>query len=245
MAVLILTDIHANLSALEAVLDAAGAVDEIWCLGDTVGYGPQPNQCMEHMRKRDAVMLVGNHDLGCLGTVDLSDFNHEARVANEWNGRQLTPENREHLMSLEPMRRLDDLVTLAHGSPRDPIWEYLVYPDTASLSLEHFDTQLCFVGHTHQPVIFTAREGQDAQCERMVPNDRTVLKLKPGYRYIINPGGVGQPRDRDARAAWALFDRTARTITFRRTPYNIKRTQTLMHEAGLPEVLATRLSFGV
>lgn len=245
MTVLIVGDIHANLAALEAVLDVAGEVEAIWCLGDTVGYGPQPNECVALIRERSVATLVGNHDLGCLGAISLANFNREARIANEWNGAQLNADHREFLLALEPKLRLDDQVTLAHGSPRDPVWEYLLTTDAATISLNHFDTQLCFVGHTHQPAIYTADLGQHGACSVSIPTDRTVLKLHPDKRYIINPGGVGQPRDGDARAAFGLFDREAQTVTFRRTSYNIRRTQTMMLDHGLPEILAARLSFGL
>ena len=245
MLVLIVGDIHANFGALEAVFDAAGTVDAVWCLGDTVGYGPQPNECVRFIRDRSAVTLVGNHDLGCLGTISLANFNREARIANEWNGEQLTADNREFLLGLTPMARVDDTVTLAHGSPRDPVWEYLLDAYSAATSLNHFDTQVCFVGHTHQPVIYTAVAAHDVGCTITIPNDEMVLKLHPNKRYIINPGGVGQPRDGDARAAFAIYDSDKHTVAFRRTAYNIRRTQTLMLDHGLPEILAARLSFGL
>ena len=245
MAVLILGDVHANLAALEAVIDAAGEVDAIWCLGDTVGYGPQPNECVSTIRARSSATLVGNHDLGCLGAISLANFNREARIANEWNGEQLTPEHRDYLLGLEPIQRIDDQVTLAHGSPRDPVWEYLLDTESAAASLNHFHTQVCFVGHTHQPAIYTADDREEEQCGVSIPTDRMVLQLKPDKRYIINAGGVGQPRDGDSRAAFALFDREAQTVTFRRVIYNIRRTQALMLDHGLPEILAARLSFGL
>ena len=244
MAVLILGDIHANFSALEAVFDAAGQVEAVWCLGDTVGYGPQPNECVRWIRQRSAATLVGNHDLGCLGTISLANFNREARIANEWNGEQLSAEHRDFLTSLTPMVQVSDEVTLAHGSPRDPVWEYLLDTEAAAASFSHFATPLCFVGHTHQPVVYTGAE-EDGECSAAIPTDQLVLKLQPNKRYIINPGGVGQPRDGDARAAFALYDADSRTVTFRRAAYNIRRTQTLMLDNGLPEILAARLSFGL
>ncbi len=242
MAILLIADVHANYTALEAVLDSAGSVDAVWCLGDTVGYGPQPNECVATVRERAEIVLVGNHDLGCLGTISLIQFNREARIANEWNGQQLDDEHRTFLLDLEPMVRVSDAVTLAHGSPRDPVWEYVLDAEIAQRVFEHFDTQLCFVGHTHQPAIYQLK-GQ--RCARIVPSDGLVLELDPDVRYVINPGGVGQPRDGDARAAWALYDPAAATVTFRRTAYNIRRTQSLMIDAGLPELLAARLSFGL
>lgn len=244
MRVLVLADIHANLAALEAVLGAAGEVDSVWCLGDTVGYGPQPNECVALMRERQQAMLVGNHDLGCLGTIPLTNFNRDARIANEWNGLQLTEEHREFLLSLSPMQQVNDMVTLAHGSPRDPVWEYLLDTVGATYSFDHFSTPICFVGHTHQPVIFTA-DMLGEHCTATIPTDQSVLKLQPDKRYIINAGGVGQPRDGDARSGWAIYDDQQQTVSFHRTTYNIRRTQTLMLEHGLPNILAARLSFGM
>lgn len=242
MAILVLTDIHANFVALQAVLEHAGAVDGLWCLGDTVGYGPEPNECMAMMRERAGKLLVGNHDLGCLGTISLDKFNREARIANEWNGSQLTPENRECLMGLSPLEQVDEIVTLAHASPRDPVWEYVLDEDTALGSFEHFDTQVCFVGHTHQPAIYQLHPDR---ISYRVPHDGMVLRLNPDCRYIINPGSVGQPRDGDSRAGWALYNPQKTTVTFRRSPYNIRRTQQLMKDVGLPEILGMRLSFGL
>lgn len=244
MRVLILADVHANFVALEAVLDAAGTFDELWCLGDTVGYGPQPNECVARIKSASSVVLVGNHDLGCIGTLPLTNFNREARIANEWNGKQLTADNLKYLEQLQPMTTVNDQVTLAHGSPRDPVWEYLLDIEAALISFAHFDTQLCFVGHTHQPVIYTA-DVAGTSCKASLPTDRLTLKLEPDRRYIINPGGVGQPRDGDSRAAFLLYDTEQATVTFHRTPYNIKRTQALMLDHGLPEILAARLSFGL
>ena len=242
MGILVLSDIHANFLALQSVLDSAGTVDDVWCLGDTVGYGPQPNECVAEMRQRAGQLLVGNHDLGCLGTISLAQFNREARIANEWNGRQLTPKNRAFLLDLKPMHQVNETVTLAHASPYDPVWEYVIDTEIALRAFDHFETQVCFVGHSHVPAIYELRDGE---CHVQMTYAEKVLRLKPDSRYIINPGGVGQPRDSDSRAAWILYDEKRQVITFKRTPYNIRRTQQLMRNAGLPEVLAMRLSFGV
>lgn len=243
MRIAIIADIHANFVALETVLEHAGSYDALWCLGDTVGYGPQPNECVARVQSAD-VVLVGNHDLGCLGTIPLTNFNREARIANEWNGKQLSQEHRAWLHHLKAMQQVNEQVTVAHGSPRDPVWEYLLDTESASLSFDCFDTQLCFVGHTHQPLIFTA-DVTGRQCKASIPTERTPLQLEADRRYIINPGSVGQPRDGDSRAAYAIYDTEKATVTFRRTAYNIKRTQTMMLQHGLPEILAARLSFGL
>ena len=242
MPILILSDIHANYVALQAVLDQAGTVEVLWCLGDTVGYGPQPNECVACMREQADVMLVGNHDLGVLGTISLATFNREARMANEWNGQQLDADKRDFLLSLEPMAQVNDTVTLAHASPRDPVWEYILSTEIAAESFEVLQTPLCFVGHTHQAAVYTEHAGK---LSYMRPADGFVLELEPEKRYIINPGSVGQPRDGDARAAWALYDPEAATVTFRRSSYHIRRVQETMVAAGLPDMLAARLSFGL
>ncbi len=165
MRYLILSDIHANLVALETVLGAVDltTIDQVWCLGDIVGYGPNPNECVARMKELATVCLVGNHDWAALGKLDISDFNPEAQKAILWTQEQLTPETIEFLEGLEG--RLDGShadFTLAHGSPRHPIWEYLLYPSTAQENFEHFDTRFCLVGHTHKPVIFRQEVGQDS-----------------------------------------------------------------------------------
>jgi predicted phosphodiesterase len=242
MRVLLISDIHANLTALEAVLKAVGSYDLVWCLGDIVGYGPQPNECVRRVDELKALSIVGNHDLACLGDLDLSDFNHDARVASEWTNGVLNETSRAYLKSIAPFRTVDEQVTHAHGSPRQPIWEYLLEPKQADESLHFFETQLCFVGHTHIPTIFQSAGGRPAR--RMLPKDGHVLTLDPQTRYIINPGSIGQPRDGDARAAYGIFDRDADTVSFHRIAYNIKKTQKLMEMVKLPEMLISRLTYG-
>ncbi|NJK81933.1 MAG: metallophosphoesterase family protein [Chloroflexaceae bacterium] len=255
MRILIISDIHANLVALETVLATAGHnYHRLWCLGDTIGYGPRPNECANLIRERANESISGNHDLACIGDplADLDYFNHDARRANEWNGKQLTEANREWLRSLTPKRvmQLDGLgpVMLAHGSPRDPIWEYLLSEQDA---LENFhDTdftqQLCFIGHSHVPIYY--RLVLDEFAEMTLPtrqNNQNVLEIKPHERYIINPGSVGQPRDQDPRAAYAIFDTDALTVTFHRVEYDIGTTQDQMRLANLPRSLVQRLDFGI
>jgi len=243
MRVLLISDIHANLTALKTVLEHAGAADAVWCLGDIIGYGPQPNECIEAMQTLEAVSIVGNHDLACLGAVDIADFNPDARRASLWTNQVLNESGRSYLTALSAHRQVDAQVTHAHGSPREPVWEYLLDAQTADESLAFFQTPLCFVGHTHVPMVFQSIAGRP--CMRALPDDGEVLTLDPHSRYIINPGSVGQPRDGDSRAAYAIFDRQAGTISFHRIGYKIKETQRLMREVDLPEMLITRLSFGV
>jgi diadenosine tetraphosphatase ApaH/serine/threonine PP2A family protein phosphatase len=242
MRIVLVSDIHSNAVALDAVLAALPAYDELWCLGDTIGYGPEPNRCLEQMRKRARYALTGNHDLACLGLVSLADFNALARTANEWNNQQLEPELRAYLQELPAQLPLPPHVTLAHASPRDPIWEYVLDAETAQANLNHFETPLCLVGHTHVPTIFIQHANGKIELRRGRAGE--IVHLKPNARYIINPGSVGQPRDGDPRAAYAIWDTKAQTIRFNRVEYDIEATQRKMLTAGLPDLLAERLLFG-
>ena len=209
MRALVVSDIHANLEALSAVLEDAGPFDTLWCLGDIVGYGPEPNACIDLIRSFEHIAIPGNHDWGVLGRLDLADFNTDARQANLWTREQLTPEARLYLEQLPETQVLGD-VTLAHGSPRYPIWEYLLYASTASLNMAHFGTRVCLVGHTHVPVLFSAA-GDDAQVDAYALEVGRPVTLDTG-RHILNPGSVGQPRDGDPRASYMLVDIAAMSL---------------------------------
>jgi diadenosine tetraphosphatase ApaH/serine/threonine PP2A family protein phosphatase len=239
--VLIISDIHANLAALEAVLDDAPPFDEVWCLGDLVGYGPRPNACIERVRTLPHTSLAGNHDWAALGKLDLSSFNPIARSANEWTQRQLTAGSRATLSALSPSLQLDDF-TLAHASPREPIWEYIMDASTATQNFEHFSTPFCLVGHTHVPVVFELDEEQGF-CQVLLPPFPEPVTLGP-RRAIINPGSVGQPRDGDPRASYALLNTAEMTLAFRRVAYPIETTQARMRAEGLPQRLIDRLQIG-
>ncbi len=243
MRILVVSDIHANIVALETVLAAAGSYDALWCLGDTIGYGPAPNECVAAMLARADVAISGNHDLACLGKVDLSDFNPDARKANIWNGKQLTPEHHAWLDRLTAMRRVDDRFTIAHGSPREPIWEYLLMPEQAVANFPLFNTQVCFIGHSHVQLGF--RLSGDGYCERFLPDNGRILNLNTDARFFINPGSVGQPRDQDPRAAYLILDTDAATIRFHRVEYDIAKTQRQMRDVGLPTALIRRLEYGM
>jgi diadenosine tetraphosphatase ApaH/serine/threonine PP2A family protein phosphatase len=242
MRIAIISDIHSNLVALEAVLDALPEHDQLWCLGDTIGYGPQPNECLARMRERGTNVLTGNHDLACLGEVSLADFNALARQANQWNNQQLEPELRDYLHERPARLEVEPTATLAHASPRDPIWEYILDVETAFDNLTHFSSPLCLVGHTHVPMLFGHHGGD--RVEFGAAQSGQEVALRPDARYIINPGSVGQPRDGDPRAAFAVWDSEAATVRFGRVPYDIHRTQRQMRAAGLPAMLAERLSYG-
>jgi predicted phosphodiesterase len=244
MRIVIVSDIHSNLAALQAVLDHAGAYDLLWNLGDTIGYGPRPNECVAEMQSRAAAMIAGNHDLACLGKIDLSDFNPEARTANLWNGEQLTPDHYQALVQLEPTARIDGRVLLAQGSPREPVWEYLLTRAQAIDNFRRFEQQVCFIGHSHVPLVFRLRA--NGTCDGpSSPDSGMALELQDDMRYIINPGSVGQPRNQDPRAAYAVFEPDANLITFYRVAYDIEQTQEQMRAVHLPSSLVTRLQYGI
>lgn len=242
MRILVVSDIHANYTALEAVLKDAGEVDETWCLGDLVGYGPDPNAVVEQVREiPNLTCILGNHDMAAIGKIPFDVFNGDARRTLEYHERVLTADNMDFLRSLPSNLKVRGEVSIVHGSPRDSVWEYILNTLSARLNFDHFTTPWCFVGHSHLQCMFQLN----------VENDRVSLSpIRAGEHYplkpraIINPGSVGQPRDRDARAAWALLDPDARTITFRRTPYDVAAAQNAILRAGLPPLLATRLSEG-
>ncbi len=242
MRILVLSDIHANYEALQAVLNDAGAVDEVWCLGDVVGYGPDPNLCIETLRELpNLTCIAGNHDVAVLGEMPLSVFNGEARHALMWQRQALTLENLAFLRTLPQTPLVRGAVTLAHGSPRDPIWEYILNTLTARLNMEHFDTPFCFVGHSHIQGIFHFNPEHDRL--NLIPcRPGQVFPMTP--RAILNPGSVGQPRDRDPRAAYAIYDPEARTWEPRRIAYNIAAVQKRIRDLGLPERHAARLTEG-
>ena len=240
--ILLLSDIHANLAALEAVLadaDKAGKPDQVWSLGDAVGYGPKPSECLMRLQELGAVAVTGNHELAALGELSLEDFNPHARRAAEWTGENLTAEARTYAESL-PHSIESGEFTLVHGSPRDPIWEYVVDADDAKPSLEALETRNCVNGHTHVPVaLYVPENGADEQ----VPAFEDAAFVGTG-RWFINPGSVGQPRDGDPRAAYAVLDDESMVVNFHRVEYAVEQTQALMKDNGLPEVLWQRLEYG-
>ena len=241
MRTLIISDIHANLAALEAVLTDATPFDAVWCLGDLVGYGPNPNECVERIVQLPNLQCVlGNHDAAAVGKIEVDAFNPEARKTVLWNQEKLTIANKEYLKSL-PERVNLDYITLVHGSPYRPIWEYLLDTRTATISFEFFDKPYCFVGHTHLPVLYHLPDDRQT-AQLIVPEHVSQMTLAP--RAILNPGSVGQPRDRDPRAAYAILDLTDFTWEWHRVEYDIQSVQEQMHEANLPERHITRLSAG-
>jgi diadenosine tetraphosphatase ApaH/serine/threonine PP2A family protein phosphatase len=243
MRVLLVSDVHGNQVALEAVFRAAASFDALWNLGDTVGYGPRPAACLSLMRDHGAApMLAGNHDLAAVGKLDLTEFNTAARIAARWTGLQLDAGEREALGRLPSLTTTAGF-TLAHGSPRGPVWEYVLDAATATAQFAHFETSVCFVGHSHVALRATlAQGGARAVLGRLRPGE--MVDLSRG-RHLLNPGGVGQPRDRDPRAAFAIVDTDQGTFVADRVPYDIATTQRQMAEAALPASLIERLAHGI
>ncbi len=245
MRVLVLSDVHANLAALEAVLGDAAAVgfEQVWCLGDTIGYGPEPEECVVRIRGLASEAVVGNHDWAAVGGMDVADFNPEARRAVLWTQQHLSLGSAAWLRLLPSDPLVVGDFTLTHGSPRDPVWEYILRPADASENLAFFETPFCLVGHTHVPALFMARQNE-RRMERLSPLPGKPIALQDYTRVILNPGSVGQPRDNDPRAAYAILDTEEKTWLARRVAYPIEVTQAHMRTAALPERLINRLAFG-
>jgi predicted phosphodiesterase len=240
MRVAVISDVHANFRALEAVLMEIDAerVDAVWCLGDTVGYGPRPNECCEAVEARADHSLVGNHDLVVLGEIDVGDFNDEAAAVAVWTSEVLTEPARSFLAGLKPSLRIDG-VDLFHASARDPVWEYVLTDEAARATLELTSTSIILVGHSHVALAISIDRGE--LLGGLAPAGSEV-DLEG--RWLLNPGSVGQPRDGDPRAAWLLLDLDRRFAFFRRVQYSIQQTQAEMRERGLPGTLAARLTRG-
>ena len=240
MRIAVLSDIHANLPALDAVLDALGEVDACWHLGDVMGYGPHPDEVVARLREIHAVGVRGNHDAAALGGPEVEWFNPDARRAIEWTERRISPATRAWLAGLPERLEIDEM-TLVHGSLRDPIWEYVTTTPVARASLAALTTPYGLHGHTHVPIAW--RE-DDGRVEALGPSDGSALPLDE-RRLLLNPGSVGQPRDGDPRAAALVLDTTARAVTWRRVPYPIEKVQADVRAAGLPRALAERLALGL
>lgn len=242
MRYLVISDIHSNAPALEAVLRDAPPYDRILCLGDIVGYGPNPNECISRLRSLDAVVIAGNHDWGSVGLADLAMFNHDARQALRWTQRELAQGHWAYLRELSTQLRLTDTVLLAHGSPRDPVWEYLVSPGAAVQIFRDYEFTLLLVGHSHIPLVFEWLETEQSVDVKR-PGIGQQLRLDK-RRLILNPGSVGQPRDGNPMASYAVMDMEAGTWVFHRVAYPVEITQERMRAAGLPPRLIDRLSYG-
>jgi predicted phosphodiesterase len=242
MKLAIVSDIHGNRHAFEAVLDAIAesGSQEMWCLGDLVGYGADPDACVELARRHAAICLAGNHDLGVCGKLPLEQFSRGAALAARWTQDRVTTDTLEYLMALTPAH-LDESVGLYHASPRDPIWEYVLSPLQAELCLDIQEHRVCFIGHSHVALSFSRAAGEPATGETR--SDGEQLDIGSG-EWLINPGSVGQPRDGDPRAGWLELDTEASAIVYRRTEYDIAGAAAAIRQARLPDSLAERLAFG-
>jgi len=240
MRIAVLSDIHANLPALEAVLAALGSVDAVWHLGDVVGYGPHPDEVVARLRMLGAIGVRGNHDAAALGVLDTEWFNADARRAVEWTAKRISPDTRDWLAGL-PVRAELGEITLVHGSPRDETWEYVTSTSDARENLAAFATPYCLYGHTHLPAAWRAGAGR---VEPLRPAPGFALPLDE-RRLLLNPGSVGQPRDGDPRASALVLDTAARRATWHRVAYPIATTQAAMRAAALPAGLVMRLERGL
>jgi diadenosine tetraphosphatase ApaH/serine/threonine PP2A family protein phosphatase len=245
MRIAVISDVHANLAALRSVLDDAErrrALDGVWALGDFVGYGPQPNEVLDLLRSFTISVVSGNHDLAALGAIDTDDFNPAAAVACQWSADHLSEDSREFLSGLPPIVADDETHSVrCHGSLRAPAWEYVISQEAARAQFDLMDVPLSFVGHTHIPLVI--EEGTDGEIRARHPRHGQSVALGK-ERLILNPGGVGQPRDGDPQASYAIVDTAVRSVEFRRVAYPIRQTQALMEAAGLPETLIRRLERG-
>ena len=245
MRIAAITDIHANLPALEAVLEALdeAGVEETWCLGDVLGYGAEPDACAALIRERCAISLVGNHDLAVLGALDIAAFSEAAAVAVEWTRARVGEETLAFLRELEPQGERQG-IGLFHASPRDPVWEYVLSNEQADLGMDASGQRLGLIGHSHVALFFNRPEqGSRDETRGAQASDGALLDLDGG-EWLINPGSVGQPRDGDPRASWLELDTEEETALFHRVPYEIERAAASIVAAGLPSRLADRLHTG-
>ena len=246
MRIAVISDIHSNLVALNVIMDAIDALapDAIWCLGDVVGYGPAPEACVRIVRERADICLTGNHDRAVVGLLSLEDFHPDAAAAARWQREHLSQDALDWLAA-RPERLVEQGITLAHGSPREPVWEYVADSRTAAANFRHFETRLCLVGHSHLAIAWREKTagwwGPGADLLWAEPGEPLGLD---DSRWILNPGSVGQPRDHDPRASFALLDTDANTWTWHRHEYDVERVAQAIFEAGLPRRMGLRLFEG-
>jgi predicted phosphodiesterase len=240
--VAVISDIHANRHAFEATLEAVADSDasELWCLGDLVGYGAEPDACVELAQRHAAVCLAGNHDMAVTGELPLAEFSRGAALAAQWTREVMDPANIEFLKGLSPQGR-EGTLGLYHASPRDPVWEYVLSTLLAELCMDTQDERVCLIGHSHVALSFVRRDGEPTTGEPR--RDGDSLDLAAG-EWLVNPGSVGQPRDGDPRAAWLLIDTDAMAADFHRTAYDIAGAAAAIRAARLPDSLAERLEYG-
>jgi predicted phosphodiesterase len=238
----IISDVHGNRHALEAVRRAIrqARITRIWCLGDMVGYGAHPAECLRVCVQESERCIAGNHDLAAAGRVKSDVFSSHARAAIEWTRTRLDRNSLDRLAALEP-QDIADPVSLFHASPRDPVWEYVITNEQARAALDEYPARIVMIGHTHLAGAW--RLGDDGRLDGGLVRGEETLSLETG-RWLINPGSVGQPRDLDPRASWAILDLEALTLRFRRTPYDVPGAQNAIQAAGLPAELGARLAEG-
>jgi diadenosine tetraphosphatase ApaH/serine/threonine PP2A family protein phosphatase len=242
MRVAVVSDIHGNRHAFEGVLAdvASTGADELWCLGDLVGYGADPDICVELAREHAAVCLAGNHDLAVTGELPLDEFSRGAEIAARWTQEIIRPENLAFLESLEPAGHVEG-IGLFHASPRDPVWEYVLSALLAEMCLDAATERIALIGHSHVALSFVRREGEIATGERRVGGDAADIAVG---EWLLNPGSVGQPRDGDPRAAWLLLDAAEATADWHRVEYDVAGAAAAIRQARLPDSLAERLGYG-
>lgn len=243
MRLAILSDVHANLEALQAVLHdiETQQIDEVVCLGDMVGYGANPNECVELIKQHCPITLLGNHDAAALGTLSTENFNIHARLAIEWTSENISPEVKVFL-SLLPLRETRFEASLVHSTPYEPnMWHYITSLEEAAYNFQFFDTEFCLVGHTHIPLIITVNANKEIAVHQ---EPKLNFKAQKGGRFLINVGSVGQPRDRDSRACYGILDADAQVFSYRRVKYDIETTQKKMNDIGMPGFLVKRIAEG-
>jgi predicted phosphodiesterase len=240
--VAIVSDIHGNRHAFEAALDSieASECEEMWCLGDLVGYGAEPDACVELARRHAAICLAGNHDLGVRGDLPLEQFSRGAALAARWTQETILPETREYLAPLVPVN-LEEAVGLYHASPRDPVWEYVLSSLQADLCMDVQSQRVCLIGHSHVALSFSRLPGEGATGQTRTDGEQ--LDLQSG-EWLVNPGSVGQPRDGDPRAGWLELDLDGWSAIYRRVEYDIAGAAAAIRAARLPDSLAERLAYG-
>jgi len=243
MRVAIASDIHGNRHAFQAVIDAAEAenADELWCLGDLVGYGAEPDACVALADAHCTICLAGNHDLAVVDVLSLEDFSRGAALAAEWTREVISSQTRGFLLRLSPSGD-EEGVGLFHASPRDPVWEYVLSALTAELCLDATGFRVSLIGHSHVALSFDRPEGMPASGSTRKEGE--LLDIGSG-EWLINPGSTGQPRDGDPRAAYALYSPADRVVEFGRVAYDIGKAAAKILQAGLPEALAMRLFEGI
>jgi len=243
MKLALISDIHANIEALDAVIaDArASSVDEILCLGDIVGYGANPNECIDLIRKSCSLILLGNHDSAAVGQLSTQHFNIHAKIAIEWTTENLTAASHDFLKAL-PLKETKFSQTFVHATPYEPnMWYYITSLEEAAFNFQFFDTDFCFVGHTHIPIIIVLEDEKEVYVHQGETLNYGHLE---NVRFLINVGSVGQPRDRNSKSCYGILDTDAKTFTYHRVQYDIGKTQAKMRKIKMPEFLITRLEEG-